>query len=686
MSLRKTFPLFLRALFAAFVVVAPSAFVPASAEVRVEPPPPCDEDVSPPCPPAKDRPPSWFPSISGDGRYIVFYSAHHLVLDGNAGGLFRLDRSTGAVDRVNVDTLGRILTRYYFGNSISHDGDRVAFAAVDWGAPLEDPPQIWVREFSTGRTILASPNAHGLPSEKTSDPYPRISPDGRFVGYLTQVTENSAYVRDLELATTTLIGSGASTPFVSTGGRYVVFHSNAPLLPEAANITGSLYLRDMQSGQLTLVSRHPSGAPMKGPNVYDVSDDGSRVLFGGSADAAGRTLYVWDRTSGHVQALAEPKASNETGPGNMVSISGDGNVAAVQTTDPVGLSDFDGRDDVVLVDTHNGQIRPTTPDTMLDQPDAPVFAPSLSYDGDVLAVNTAWRNSERTDTCCNRVLQRDEIYTYTRSTNEWKQVTPRPAVLPNPLPPVSVPVPALPALSGYWMLGEGGDVYSFGAAGTFGNGGAGSADIESTPAKDGYWILDRAGRVTSRGAAQPLGNAALRPGESATSLSATPSGRGYWVFTDAGRVVTVGDAVSYGDMAGARLNGPVLDSVVAPSGRGYWMVAGDGGIFSFGDARFHGSMGGHRLNKPVVSMAPDPDGSGYWLVASDGGIFAFDAPFYGSMGAVRLNKPVTGMVTGRAGYLMVATDGGIFAFGDVPFAGSLGASPPPHPIVAVALR
>ena len=85
-------------------------------------------------------------------------------------------------------------------------------------------------------------------------------------------------------------------------------------------------------------------------------------------------------------------------------------------------------------------------------------------------------------------------------------------------------------------------------------------------------------------------------------------------------------------------------------------------------------------------MAPDPDGSGYWLVASDGGIFAFDAPFYGSMGPVRLNDPVTGMVTGRAGYLMVVTDGGIFAFGDVPFASSLGASPPPHPIVAVALR
>jgi hypothetical protein len=35
---------------------------------------------------------------------------------------------------------------------------------------------------------------------------------------------------------------------------------------------------------------------------------------------------------------------------------------------------------------------------------------------------------------------------------------------------------------------------------------------------------------------------------------------------------------------------------------------------------------------------------------------------------------------------MVATDGGIFAFGDVPFHGSLGATPPPRPVVAVALK
>ena len=54
------------------------------------------------------------------------------------------------------------------------------------------------------------------------------------------------------------------------------------------------------------------------------------------------------------------------------------------------------------------------------------------------------------------------------------------------------------------------------------------------------------------------------------------------------------------------------------------------------------------------------------------------------MGDHRLNQPVTGMVRFGEGYLMVAADGGIFNFSGLPFAGSLGATPPPNPVVSVA--
>ena len=49
-----------------------------------------------------------------------------------------------------------------------------------------------------------------------------------------------------------------------------------------------------------------------------------------------------------------------------------------------------------------------------------------------------------------------------------------------------------------------------------------------------------------------------------------------------------------------------------------------------------------------------------------------------------LNAPVTAMVASGDGYLMVAADGGVFDFSDQPFAGSLGLTPPDHPVVSVA--
>jgi hypothetical protein len=256
---------------------------------------------------------------------------------------------------------------------------------------------------------------------------------------------------------------------------------------------------------------------------------------------------------------------------------------------------------------------------------------------------------------------------------------------------VPSPTPSGSGRKGYWMVGADGRVYGFGDARSFGDAhpaaGAEATDLEPSPSGNGYWVLDSSGRISAFGDAvlHPASNgAALPAGERATSLSSTPDGGGYWVFTNRGRVLTYGNAASFGDMTRVTLNGPVLDSIATPSGRGYYMVASDGGIFAFGDAAFYGSMGGRKLAAPVQSLVPDGDGKGYWLVASDGGIFAFEAQFLGSMGATRLSRPVTGMVRYADGYLMVGEDGGIFDFSSSPFLGSLGANPPPRPIVSVA--
>jgi hypothetical protein len=244
---------------------------------------------------------------------------------------------------------------------------------------------------------------------------------------------------------------------------------------------------------------------------------------------------------------------------------------------------------------------------------------------------------------------------------------------------------------GYWMLERNGHIYRFGGAADFASPtlapGVVAVDAESTPSGNGLLVLTSDGAVFAFGDAPFLGGvdrSGFGAGERVSSISITPSGTGYWVFTNRGRVVTFGNAQSFGDLTSFVLNGPVLDAVPTPSGNGYYMVGSDGGVFSFGDAAFYGSMGGQPLNQPVVGLVPDPDGVGYWMVASDGGVFAFEGGFRGSMGGTSLNQAVNGMIPYGNGYLMVASDGGVFNFAtDLEFQGSLGATPPANPIVAI---
>ena len=194
-------------------------------------------------------------------------------------------------------------------------------------------------------------------------------------------------------------------------------------------------------------------------------------------------------------------------------------------------------------------------------------------------------------------------------------------------------------------------------------------------AEDGYALVTADGTVTTFGAASHHGDlAGQRLNQPVIGLTMTPTGEGYWLVARDGGIFTFGDAAFHGSMGGTRLNAPVLGMEATPTGDGYWLFGADGGIFTFGDAAFHGSTGGLRLNAPMIGMEATPGGDGYWLVAQDGGIFTFGAaPFHGSTGDLRLNQPVFDMASTADGgaYWLVARDGGIFTFpADATFYGS----------------
>ena len=175
--------------------------------------------------------------------------------------------------------------------------------------------------------------------------------------------------------------------------------------------------------------------------------------------------------------------------------------------------------------------------------------------------------------------------------------------------------------------------------------------------------------------------------ELALTMSATPDGSRLLGVHRSGQRVRLRDRGLLRIAERDPLTGPIYDSVATPSGHGYWMVGNDGGVFAFGDAHFYGSMGGIPLNRQVMAMAPDPDGVGYWLVASDGGVSPSTHRSTVPLGSIPLNQPVSGIVASPTGhgYLMTAFDGGVFTFGDVPFHGSLGSTPPAAPVYTMAV-
>lgn len=125
-----------------------------------------------------------------------------------------------------------------------------------------------------------------------TDGYPSISTDGRYVAYVGKPANTPAqvYVRDRktglqQLASRTPAGkpgNGASgEPRITPDGRYVVFSSLASnLVTGDTNGVTDIFLRDLTTGAITLLSRYANGRQAANHSFMpDISDDGKLVAF-----------------------------------------------------------------------------------------------------------------------------------------------------------------------------------------------------------------------------------------------------------------------------------------------------------------------------------------------------------------------------------------------------------------------
>ncbi len=307
-------------------------------------------------------------SISATGRYVVFTSnATNLgPLDTNANGdVYRKDLTTGAVDLVSIGAGGAQSNGHSIYAVISDSGRWVAFrtTATNIVASFLGNSVIVARDMQTGTSVLASTNTAGAVPSNVSD-RPQISADGRYVVFHSAANNlipvdanpsNDVFRKDLNTGAVALVSSGPAgqqtcsneNAEMSADGRYVTFHTSGAFLPSDSGGAFDVYLKDLTTGVLTLISHAPNGLAVGG--VYPaISADGKHVSFNSTSSLivagklnAQQEIFVRDVTLNLVVRVCQsPAAADPNGPTTVSSLSSNGRrVAMLSYADNIVLPD-----------------------------------------------------------------------------------------------------------------------------------------------------------------------------------------------------------------------------------------------------------------------------------------------------------------------------------------------------------
>ena len=158
-----------------------------------------------------------------------------------------------------------------------------------------------------------------------------------------------------------MLGVGG-TQALSANGRYVVFTSEATDLLAGGNSAGNIFVRDLETGTVTLVSVGTEAANNVS-SLASISDDGRYVVFRSSASnlVAGDTngsddIFVKDLQTGDLTRVSlGDDESQIAGGGNLPVISGNGRyVTFTSSTDGIVSGDSDATSDVFRRDLQTG--------------------------------------------------------------------------------------------------------------------------------------------------------------------------------------------------------------------------------------------------------------------------------------------------------------------------------------------
>lgn len=383
------------------------------------------------------------PSLSGDGRYVLFQSdaSNLIAVDNNTvTDVFLHDRNDASTVRVSVETGGAQANGASINPSLSADGNLVLFEAIATNligaADTNNVADVYRRDRTAANTSRISlPDVAGPfavagngDSAMSFHDKPQISADGRFVVFQSSASNlfegdsngatqdvllfdrNSATLELISVSTAGVQGNNqSSSPSISADGRYVAFESAATNLAagDADGIT-DIFVRDRTLTTTTLHSRSTGGT--KGNLASDsasISSDGRYVTFRSSAnnlvagDTVGQSdIFVHDRDTAITTRVSVDSSGIQ---GNSFSgspsISGDGrHVAFASSASNLATGDTNGVQDIFVHDRTTLATTLVSIDSGGVQSNSDADRPSLSADGSRIAFDSTATNLVPGDT------------------------------------------------------------------------------------------------------------------------------------------------------------------------------------------------------------------------------------------------------------------------------------------------
>jgi len=323
---------------------------------------------------------SFSPKISGDGKFIVYYSyAKNLVGNdnNNVTDIYRYDVKNKTTKLVSSNSNGLIANAESSDAATNIDGRYIAFSSLANNLVSNNTynkRNVFVKDMQTGNIDIISINSNGTVGDGDSF-LPAISGDGRFVVFssIANNLDNYAannqydiYLHDRQNKTTERIdfsyNGGLSNGHsgqvsISNDGNVIAYISlSTNIVKNDNNGNIDVFLYDRLNNKTTRISS-TLGEP-NGPSFYpQVSGNGRFIsLYSGatnlvSSDTNDRDdLFVYDRILGTITLASLDNNGNQISNniGNTISINYDGIYNVFTTSDSLSSQDTNNQIDVYL--------------------------------------------------------------------------------------------------------------------------------------------------------------------------------------------------------------------------------------------------------------------------------------------------------------------------------------------------